>query len=84
MSFTAGSTGGEYTHVLTNNEMPKHKHAIQSTSGYPSISNKLYPFQMIEKESSYMDTNVCLSQGENVAHNNIQPYIVIFIWKRIK
>lgn len=84
MSFTANSTGGEYYHTLTNSEMPKHRHAIQSTSGELSISNKLYPFQIIQEEGQYMDTNACLSQGGNAAHNNIQPYVTTFFWKRTK
>ena len=84
MSFTANSTGGEYYHTLTNSEMPKHRHAIQSTSGELSTSNKLYPFQMIQKEGQYMDPNVCYSQGGNAAHNNIQPCVTTFFWKRTK
>ena len=84
MSFTTSSVGGEYSHILTINEMPKHRHAIQSTSGELSISDEVYPFQMIEKGSSYMDQNVCFSQGGNVAHNNIQPYVTTFFWKRTK
>lgn len=84
MSFTSNQTGGEYSHILTINEMPKHRHEIQSTSGEPSISNKIYPFQMIQQEGQYMDQNACLSKGENVAHNNIQPYVITFFWKRTK
>lgn len=82
MSFTANSVGGEYSHILTINEMPKHKHAIQSTSGELSISDKIYPFQMIQQEGRYMDPNVCFSQGGSLAHNNIQPYVVTYFWKR--
>lgn len=84
MSFTTKSTGGEYRHTLTNSEMPKHRHAMQSTSGEPSISDKAYPFQIIQQEGHYMDQNVCFSQGGNVAHNNIQPYVTTFFWKRTK
>lgn len=81
MSFTSNQTGGEYSHILTINEMPKHKHPIQSTSGEPS-SYKLYPFQMIQQEGRLMDTNVCISQGGSLAHNNIQPYLVVYFWRR--
>ena len=82
MSFTSNQTGGEYSHILTINEMPKHRHPIQSTSGEPSISDKLYPFQMIQQGGRYMDTNACISQGESLAHNNIQPYLVVYFWRR--
>lgn len=82
MSFTSNKTGGEYSHILTVNEMPKHKHDIQSTSGVLSKSNKLYPFQMIQNEGQYMDTNVCFSEGGSLAHNNIQPYLVVYFWRR--
>lgn len=83
MSFTTSSVGGEYSHILTINEMPKHRHAIQSTSGELSISDKIYPFQMIQQEGQYMDQNVCFSQGGSLAHNNIQPFITVTFWKRI-
>lgn len=82
MSFTSNQTGGEYSHILTINEMPKHRHPIQSTSGEPSISDKLYPFQMIQQAGRLMDTNVCISQGGSLAHNNIQPYLVVYFWRR--
>lgn len=82
MSFTSNSVGGEYSHILTISEMPKHKHSIQSTSGEPSIA-KIYPFQMVQQEGQYMDTNVCYSEGGSLAHNNIQPFITVTFWKRI-
>lgn len=81
MSFKSNQTGGEYSHILTINEMPKHNHKIQSTSGKSSTS-KLYPFQMIQQNGNYMDANVCYSEGRSLAHNNIQPYLVVYFWRR--
>ena len=40
MSFTANSTGGEYKHKLTVDEIPNHKHAvyIQNTTSNPQVN----------------------------------------------
>ena len=82
MSFTSGSTGGKYKHQLTINEMPSHTHdlifamaPIWTNAGRASLqgsdqSYESYNFDYVKKS------------GEDVAHNNIQPYTVIYRWKR--
>lgn len=84
-SYTAGDTGGEATHTLTANEMPAHSHAIYS--GYGDIVSNVsdaYRYQTWGSsdrgwKTGNLGTN---SIGGGAAHNNMPPYLVIYIWKR--
>lgn len=88
-TYTAGSTGGEATHTLTVDEIPDHKHngniltagTINGTGGAlgrgdwaSSITfayNSQYP--------------VISFNGGNMgggAHNNMPPYLSVYVWKR--
>lgn len=67
--------GGAKTHTLTVAEMPAHTHpyslANAPTGG--SGAGSLYA------ETSTKETG---SVGGGAAHNNLQPYIVVYMWKR--
>lgn len=80
-NYSAGTTGGEATHKLTVNEMPSHNHTAVSTSG-ENGSVSLYPFTMVEKNSNIVDINVIRPAGGNQAHNNMPPYLVVYMWQR--
>lgn len=73
---TSAGTGGESEHELTINEMPKHDHgavAPKYTDGgtYDSASTV--------NSTEYTYTGYT---GSGNAHNNLQPYIVAYIWER--
>lgn len=78
MSFTAGSTGGEYKHKLTVDEMPKHHHYI---SGYSSAFGTNYYYNLVGGTNNYGSKNTSDNGGDE-PHNNIQPYITVYFWKR--
>ena len=80
-TYTVNSTGGESTHKLTINEMPSHGHEAVSTSG-SDRGLALYPFSMITQNYRTADANVIRPTGGNQAHNNMPPYIVVYMWKR--
>ena len=76
--FGIGEIGGEYTHTLTVAEMPSHSHkglyggdVPGTTSGAAGGTGKYW---------YSMEIN---SAGGDQAHNNLQPYIVTYMWKRI-
>lgn len=88
-SYPAGSTGGEITHKLTNAEMPTHAH-------YMASSNAGAPDTWTPDAGSYLVDSVTNDQhtwwaqigmneaGGNEAHNNMPPYLSVYIWKRTK
>ena len=93
MSFTASSNGGEYVHSLEIAEMPKHNHTEAlyfmgngSTREIGSFTDK--------NEGGYKIPNLTWVRSSTVpqptgyvgngkSHNNIQPYITVYFWKRI-
>ena len=80
--YAAGSTGGEKEHTLTIEEMPSHNHPVMSTDGQ-TTSQTFYPVQMITKPGQFADKNAILQSGGSQPHNNMQPYIGTYKYRRI-
>lgn len=84
-TYKANATGGEATHKLTVNEMPNHAHGLKASNNtsvqnyYTSGNGFSWPFIYDPDGTS---TNLMLSTGGNVAHNNMPPYIVVYVWRR--
>ena len=85
-TFTNGSMGGEYTHKLTIAEMPSHNHTPQlEGTGFATYgsnggnSNWTYS----GNNMLYGGTQITGNTGGNGSHNNIEPYIATYIYKRI-
>lgn len=73
----AGGMGGEVYHTLTIAEMPSHTHNTlnqQLAIGYGDISAPSTHDITYEAPTS--------ATGGSQAHNNMPPYLVVFIWKR--
>lgn len=78
-SFNAlDKTGGTKSHVLTEAEIPAHTHSNIVSLG---TSND---FDTSGGDSSGVRRRTSLtgSTGGGQAHNNLQPYVTIFMWKR--
>lgn len=90
-TYAAGSTGGEATHKLTINEIPAHYHDIlidyKNANGLDASNYKIVLLTTAFK-SSKTDTARYLSGGSTYVgssqpHNNMPPYISMYVWKRI-
>lgn len=81
-SYAAGSTGGEASHTLTIDEMPEHEHDVYSTSistrGQTASSGSLWPFNYAESGRN----DLTYPAGGGKAHNNMPPYLTVYMWKR--
>jgi hypothetical protein len=84
---TAGSTGGEETHTLTIGEMPEHTHPMYS--GNAGGNSEWTPDEGVYLVDSVTQTKttwwarlgMSYAGGGN-AHNNMPPYLAVYMWKR--
>ena len=83
-TYSAGSIGGEAAHKLTVDEMPSHKHRYLLTySNEGTVSNKYLPDGSSVKPANYQDLSYMEATGGDQAHNNMPPYLAVYMWKRI-
>lgn len=75
---TVEKTGGEKTHKLKVSEMPSHEHGLvnANTGGYRM------GFSIQYQDRGYDGNFYTDSKGSSEAHNNLQPYITCYMWKR--
>ena len=82
-TYTGGSTGGEATVTLTTKQIPAHNHSIfypnagagnnYAPIGYPNVGSK----------STYWAVGSYTGDvGGGEAHNNMPPYLAVYVWKR--
>lgn len=75
---TVEKTGGEKEHTLTVDEMPSHKHDFGQQFATTSSLSGAYGYYM----TAGTQTDVIKNTGGNQPHNNLQPYITCYMWKR--
>lgn len=78
-----GKTGGEKMHQLTIDEMPSHRHTINLSASSDTASNRLICNDWTWRTQNQMNNGMINSSGNDVPHNNLQPYIVVNRWHRI-
>ena len=76
--YPAGSTGGEESHTLTVEEMPKHNHQMTFYTGNPGGFQNA---QQVAPNNSIPRTTEMA--GNNEPHNNMPPYLAVYMWKRV-
>lgn len=85
-SYAAGATGGEAAHTLTVNEMPKHHHNLyvrgfDNSSSKEAIVNASYNYTSAQSNAGQAEL-IISSTGGSAAHNNMPPYLAVYMWKR--
>lgn len=96
-TYSAGSTGGEATHKLSIGELPNHNHKTTTDLGCNGLvlrwdnktSGGTYwgaPLGEGNYQSSgayALNSLYTTGTGNNQAHNNMPPYLAVYVWKRI-
>ena len=73
-------TGGEKTHTLTVDEIPSHYHGGIKTVSSETSGNQQQGVNTGRYYGNDLNTS---STGGGQAHNNLQPYITCYMFKRI-
>lgn len=88
-AYTAGSTGGEATHTLTQAELPSY--ALPVTNGNNIVFSRNGASEGAFAETSatgwglpnWTAVNISVqSGGGNQPHNNMPPYLAVYMWRR--
>lgn len=84
---TVEETGGEKTHTLTTTEMPSHGHSVTWQSNCPPWLQAGGYGQITASGSggankANIGSITINNTGGSGAHNNLQPYITCYMWKR--
>ena len=81
---TLGETGGSKTHTLSVSELPSHTHTHTVKTGR-SFSSSIGNAPVVQgSDNTILSTSdeTTSSTGSGSAHNNLQPYIVVYMWRR--
>lgn len=74
---TGEKTGGAKTHTLTEQEIPSHRHFLGKNGSTTYTGNPRMAGLSNNGSTVYSEYT-----GGGQAHNNLQPYIVVYMWKR--
>lgn len=82
-TYTGGSTGGEANHTLTISEMPEHRH-LCTVSPASGTDEGIATFEATTMYSQGAASVAYTTRaGGGAAHNNMPPYLAVYMWKRI-
>ena len=85
------ATDGEATHTLTTNEMPSHTHSPPSWVHYASSDGNTGNYSVTRvtanNGNTYVNSTPQINKdvrytGGGQAHNNMPPYMKVYMWKR--
>ena len=97
-AYGAGTTGGEAVHTLAESELPTHAHDPANQAGYygfitnsqkaftvgdmgvQSGSGRYYPYAPAAFDISRNTKTGSVGGGK--AHNNMPPYLAVYVWQR--
>lgn len=82
-AYLPGTTGGEVEHTLSIQEMPNHWHKLPLPySGSDSYNpGTAQVDKSLTAAGNYVTTGTA-SEGGSQPHNNMPPYLAVYMWKR--
>lgn len=86
--YKANTTGGEEKHTLTNGEMPTHTHYMAAgnaggdSTWTPDDGSWLVNGVTSDKNTWWAQIGMD-NAGGSAAHNNMPPYLVVYMWRRL-
>lgn len=94
-TYAAGSTGGEAEHKLTTTEIAEHEHAglhyASPTGGPISLYTpdgsypEAFSLTYTQRANGDAPTKIYTAKaGGSAPHNNMPPYLTVYMWKRVK
>lgn len=84
--FSVGKTGGEKKHTLTTDEIPEHAHEqrVAVATDEEVVLNTRRDYNNDGKAKIYPQIGTpTAAAGGGQPHNNMPPYLAVYIWKRI-
>lgn len=88
-TYAAGSTGGEASHTLTVQEIPRDAQTFNVGLDKAGVDSNLRGVLLIQDHINAWSTaneseRFWTSRGENAPHNNMPPYKAFYCWQRIE
>ena len=83
INIPVGTMGGCTRHILTELEMPSHTHSAAVNGGtddYGRSRTTIGNFAI--KTQGYTDGSTVIASGGSRAHNNMPPYLAVYMWQR--
>ena len=91
-SYAAGGMGGEAEHTLISNEIPAHYHnsyllgfsgTVNAPAYYAVFNKTAYTYNYEATTPNTLDVATTTITGGNQPHNNMPPYLAVYMWKRV-
>ena len=79
-TYANGATGGEATHKLTIDEMPSHNHDVNFDQIWGWGGTRSFA---TTSGGPLAGGGYLRDRGGNQPHNNMPPYLAVYIWKRV-
>ena len=91
-SYAAGGTGGEAEHTLNSHEIPQHYHdsyflglsgTVDAPAYYAVFNQSAYTYNYAATTPNTLDVASTGRTGGDQPHNNMPPYLAVYMWKRV-
>lgn len=90
-TYPAGAAGGEFAHTLTQSELPNYSLSVTNGSNVIRSKTGSSADAYVQTQSGgwgipnwESKTVTVASGGSGEAHNNMPPYLAVYMWKRTK